>query len=63
MKTPSASPCLGGELGTKKKNSNMKKEYTKPAMMVYCLKAQPQLLAGSPQSQLPKDDLETEYQW
>jgi hypothetical protein len=41
----------------------MKKEYTKPAMMVYCLKAQPQLLAGSPQSQLPKDDLETEYQW
>ena len=47
----------------KKKNSNMKKEYTKPAMMVYCLKAQPQLLAGSPQSQLPKDDLETIEQW
>ena len=40
----------------------MKKEYSKPALMVYCLKAQPQLLAGSPQS-LPKDDLETEYQW
>ena len=36
----------------------MKKEYTKPAMMVYCLKAQPQLLAGSPTQQLPKDDLE-----
>ena len=29
-------------------------------MMVYCLKAQPQLLAGQ---QLPKDDLETIEQW
>ena len=41
----------------------MKKQYSKPTMMVYCLKAQPQLLAGSPQSQLPKDDLETIEQW
>ena len=40
----------------------MKKEYSKPAMMIYCLKAQPQLLAVSPQS-LPKDDLETIEQW
>ena len=32
-------------------------------MMVYCLKAQTQLLAGSPKSQLPKDDLETIEQW
>ena len=28
-----------------------------------CVEAQPQLLAGSPQSQLPKDDLETIEQW
>jgi hypothetical protein len=40
----------------------MKKEYTKPAMMVCRLKVQPQLLAGSPQS-LPLDDATTEYQW
>ena len=61
IKTPFASP-LGGEKATKIKNSIMKKQYSKPAMMVYRMKAQPQLLAGSPQS-LPKDDLETEYQW
>ncbi len=42
----------------------MKKEYSKPAMMVYRMKVQPQLLAGSPQSQLPKDDvIETLEQW
>jgi hypothetical protein len=41
----------------------MKKEYMKPEMMVYRMKTQPQLLAGSPQS-LPKDDLiETYEQW
>ena len=40
----------------------MKKEYSKPEMMVYRLKMQPQLLAGSPQS-LPKSDDDTEYQW
>ena len=38
----------------------MKKQYTKPVMMVYLLKVQPQLLNSS----LPKDDVnETEYQW
>ena len=45
----------------------MKKEYSKPEMMVYRMKAQPQLLAGSPQS-LPlgdpnEPDITTEYQW
>ena len=38
----------------------MKKEYMKPAMAVYRLKAQPQLLNSS----LPKDDVnETYEQW
>lgn len=36
-----------------------KKTYEKPAMMVYLLKVQPQLLAGS----LPQSDEETEDQW
>jgi hypothetical protein len=49
---------------TKIKNSNMKKEYMKPAMAVYRLKAQPQLLAGSPlQQSLPQSDIETLEQW
>ena len=59
IKTPFASPCLGGEKATKIKNSIMKKQYSKPAMMVYRMKAQPQLL----QQSLPKDDLETLEQW
>ena len=37
----------------------MKKQYSKPAMMVYRMKVQPQLL----QQSLPKDDLETLEQW
>jgi hypothetical protein len=41
----------------------MKREYMKPNMMVYRLRTQAPLLAGSPQSQLPKDDLETIEQW
>ncbi len=45
IKTPFASPCLGGEKAT--------------TMMVYRMKAQPQLL----QQSLPKDDLETLEQW
>lgn len=49
---------------TKIKNSNMKKEYMKPEMAVYRLKAQPQLLAGSPlQQSLPQSDIETLEQW
>jgi hypothetical protein len=49
---------------TKIKNSNMKKQYTKPEMAVYRLKAQPQLLAGSPlQQSLPQSDIETLEQW
>ena len=59
IKTPFASPCLGGEKATKIKNSIMKKQYSKPAMMVYRMKVQPQLL----QQSLPKDDLETLEQW
>ena len=42
----------------------MKKQYTKPEMMVYRLKAQPQLLAGSPQSlQLGDPADTTDEQW
>ena len=42
----------------------MKKEYMKPAMAVYRLKAQPQLLAGSPlQQSLPQSYIETLEQW
>ena len=42
----------------------MKKEYSKPEMMVYRMKTQPQLLAGSPLQSLPKDDvIETYEQW
>ena len=42
----------------------MKKQYTKPEMMVYRLKTQPQLLAGSQQS-LPLGDPAdtTDEQW
>ena len=39
--------------------SNVKKAYTKPAMMVYRLRTQPQLL----QQSLPKQDVETYEQW
>ncbi len=51
----------------KKKVSDMKKQYLKPTMMVYRLKTQSTLLAGSPQS-LPLGDpddttLETLEQW
>jgi hypothetical protein len=38
----------------------MKREYTKPAMMVYRLRTQAPLLAGSP---LPESDEETVEQW
>ncbi len=38
---------------------NVKKTYTKPAMMVYRLRTQPQLL----QQSLPKQDVETYEQW
>ena len=49
---------------TKKNRINMKKEYMKPEMAVYRLKAQPQLLAGSPlQQSLPQSDIETLEQW
>ena len=37
----------------------MKKQYTKPAMMVYRLKTQSQLLQAS----VPIYNEETEYQW
>jgi hypothetical protein len=38
---------------------NVKKTYTKPAMMVYRLRTQPQLL----QQSLPKQDVEAYEQW
>ena len=48
--------------------TTIKKTYEKPSVMVYRLKTQSTLLAGSPQSQLPlgaPDDslLETTEQW
>ena len=42
-----------------------KKTYEKPIMMVYRLKTQPQLLAGSPTQSMPlgDPDVTTDDQW